>query len=114
MVSYCCHDHELKEPSMNNTPGREWISARIPRNVANTLNAAAQLTGTTLNNFVVQAALEKAQGIVDRESVILLSRSDAAMLLDLLDAPPPPNDAMIRGFGRVMSQKYGNSDAEDH
>ncbi len=86
---------------------RERITARISSTVAETLNAAAELTGTTLNNFVVQAALEKAQKIVDRENLMHVSRQDAGMLLDLLDAPPTPNAARKKAYERFMKEKYG-------
>lgn len=87
---------------------KERITARISTAVAEVLNSAAELTGTTLNGFVVQAALEKAQKIVDREKRITISRDDAAMLLNLLDNPPQPNEAMQRGFKRFMEEKYGD------
>lgn len=87
---------------------KERITARISSAVAEVLNSAAQLTGTTLNGFVVQVALEKAQKIVDREKRITISHDDAAMLLNLLDNPPKPNEALQRGFKRFMEQKYGD------
>ncbi|MFP5390872.1 MAG: DUF1778 domain-containing protein [Gammaproteobacteria bacterium] len=89
---------------------KERITARISASVAETLNAAAELTGTTLNGFVVQAALEKAQKIVDREKRITMSHHDAVMLLNLLDSPPKPNAAMKRGFERFMKEKYGHAE----
>ena len=93
---------------MNATVERERITARISSSVAETLNSAAELTGTTLNNFVVQAALEKAQKIVDREKFIQVSQNDAAMLLDLFDAPPKPNAARRKAYERFMREKYGD------
>ncbi|KQQ47220.1 hypothetical protein ASF61_00760 [Duganella sp. Leaf126] len=93
---------------MNTFVEKERITARISTAVAEVLNSAAELTGTTLNGFVVQAALEKAQKIVDREKRITISQDDAAMLLNLLDHPPEPNEAMKRGFKRFMEQKYGD------
>lgn len=92
---------------MSETVERERITARVSSSVAETLNTAAALMGTTLNSFVVQAALEKAQKIVDRESLIQVSRNDAAMLLDLLDAPPKPNAARMKAYKRFMKEKYG-------
>lgn len=92
---------------MGATAEKERITARVSGAVAETLNSAAELMGTTLNSFVVQAALEKAQKIVDREKTIFISNDDAAMLLGLLDAPPKPNAALTRAFGRFMGEKYG-------
>lgn len=92
---------------MSETAERERITVRVSSTVAETLNTAAELMGTTLNSFVVQAALEKAQKIVDRENLIQVSRNDAAMLLDLLDAPPKPNAARMKAYKRFMKEKYG-------
>ncbi|GJI89654.1 type II toxin-antitoxin system TacA family antitoxin [Duganella hordei] len=92
---------------MGTTAERERISARVSIAVAETLNEAADLSGTTLSNFVVQAALKEAQRVIDREKTIYLTSNDAAMLLSLLDNPPPPNAALSRAFERFMKAKYG-------
>jgi uncharacterized protein (DUF1778 family) len=92
---------------MNATVERERITARVSSSVAETLNEAAELAGTTLNNFVVQAALKEAHRIIDRERTIYVSNNDVAMLLNLLENPPPPNEALTKAFGRFMKAKYG-------
>jgi uncharacterized protein (DUF1778 family) len=89
------------------TLDKERISARISSEVAQALNEAADLCGTTLSNFVVQAALREAQRVIDREKTISMSTQDVAMLLDLLDNPPPPNAALSRAFERFTKVKYG-------
>ena len=92
---------------MNATQERERITARVSSAIAETLNEAVELAGTTMNNFVVQAALREAQRVIDREKAIYVSRNDAAMLLDLLENPPAPNAALTRAFERFMKEKYG-------
>lgn len=92
---------------MNATQEKERITARVSSSIAELLNEAADLVGTTLNNFVVQAALKEAQRVIDREKAIYVSKNDAAMLLDLLDNPPAPNAALTRAFERFMKEKYG-------
>src|SRR5450830_1183738 len=93
---------------MSVTQERERITARVSSAVAETLSQAAELAGTTMNNFVVQAALREAQRLIDREKAIYISRNDAAMLLDLLESPPAPNAALTTAFERFMKEKYGN------
>jgi len=93
---------------MNATVERERITARVSGAVAETLNEAAELSGTTLNSFVIQAALEKAQRIIDREKMIHLSRNDVAMLLDLLENPAPPNAALTKAFERFKNARNGH------
>ena len=70
---------------------QERIGARVPPDVYETLNRAAELTGATVNQFLIQSALKEAQAVIEREQTIRLSRRDCERLLDLLDNPPKPN-----------------------
>ncbi|MGQ0593279.1 MAG: type II toxin-antitoxin system TacA family antitoxin [Gammaproteobacteria bacterium] len=53
------------------------MSARVPKPVRETLEEAAALSGATLNQFVVQAALKEAHAVLERELIIHLTRRDA-------------------------------------
>lgn len=86
---------------------RGRITARVSSPVAEKLQEAAELTGATLNQFLVQAALEKAEMIIDREYLIRYSRRDAAMMIDLLENPKGPNAALSRAF-EEYEQKVAN------
>jgi uncharacterized protein (DUF1778 family) len=88
---------------------RGRITARVPQNVQDTLEQAADLLGATLNQFVVQAALTEAQRVIERERVIHLSSNDAAFLLNLLEAPPVPNARLRKA---VQNYKSRTLDAE--
>jgi uncharacterized protein (DUF1778 family) len=70
---------------------RKRITARVSDNVRVTLEQAVELLGATVNQFVVQTALQEAQRVIERESVIRLSQKDARKVLTLLDNPPRPN-----------------------
>lgn len=70
------------------------ITARVPAGLRATLEEPAELSGATLNQFVVQAAAERAQVVLERETTIRLSREDAKAVLALLDNPPKPNQAL--------------------
>lgn len=70
---------------------RKRITARVTEGVRDTLEQAAELLGATVNQFVVQAAYEEAQRVIERESIIRLSQKDAQKVLSLLDNPPKPN-----------------------
>ena len=67
------------------------IAARIPSQVRETLQRAAALSGVTLNQFLVQAALKEAHKILEEERVIVLSERDADKVFNLLENPPAPN-----------------------
>ena len=77
--------HVLEQPS------RKRITARVSNSVRVTLEQAAELLGSTVNQFVVQTAYQEAQRVVERESIIRLSQKDAEKILLLLDNPPRPN-----------------------
>jgi uncharacterized protein (DUF1778 family) len=70
---------------------RSRITARVPDRMRETLEQAAELMGSTVNQFVVQSAYQEAQRILERESVIRLSLEDAVKILSLIEHPPKPN-----------------------
>lgn len=76
---------------MNHPPNDARLTARIPLAVKETLQKAADLSGATLNQFLVQAALKEAHQILEAERVIALSEKDAQTVFSLLENPPEPN-----------------------
>ncbi len=86
------------------TEERGRITARVSQPVVDKLQEAADLQGATLNQFLVQAALEKAEKIIDRERAIKFTREDAAMLINMLENPSKPNDALLRAIGRYKKK----------
>lgn len=83
----------------NSDRGR--ITARVSKRVMDTIQEAADLTGATLNQFLTQAALEKAEKVIDREGTIRFTVEDATMLINLLDKPPQTNTALAKAFERL-------------
>ena len=77
-------------PVVNN----ERITARVSEQIKETLIAAADLTGATLNQFLVQSALEKAEHIIEKDKLIHLSKKDAQLFFELLENPPEPNSKL--------------------
>jgi uncharacterized protein (DUF1778 family) len=81
------------------------ITARISEQMRGTLEEAAELLGATVNQFVVQAAYQEAQRILERESVIRLSRQDAQKIFELSEHPPKPNKQLkeaVRAYKRSV------------
>ena len=67
------------------------ITTRVADHVQQKLQMAADIAGATVNQFVVQAALEKAERVIDSESTMLLTRRESLRLLELIDNPPERN-----------------------
>lgn len=94
------------------TEERGRITARAPQPVVDELEEAAALVGITVNQFIVQAATEKARMIIDTFTRIELSRRDAVFIANLLDEPPAPNMALRRAAQRYeKAVNNGDSDS---
>ena len=78
----------------------ERIPARMPTAVYDRVVEAAQAIGATLNQFLVQSALEKANEILEHERVIKLSTTSAKMVFDLLESPPEHNERLKAAMAR--------------
>jgi uncharacterized protein (DUF1778 family) len=81
------------------------LTTRIPDHVREKLQVAADIVGATLNQFVVQAALEKAQKVIESESTIVLTRGESLRLLELLESPPPRNEKFVQAQARYQRIK---------
>jgi uncharacterized protein (DUF1778 family) len=88
---------------------QDRIGARVPHEVYETLRRAAELSGATVNQFLVQAALKEAQHVIEREELIRLSPRDWNWLLDLTENPSRPNATLQAAIERY--QKARRDDA---
>jgi uncharacterized protein (DUF1778 family) len=91
---------------------QDRIGARVPHEVYETLCRAAELTGATVNQFLVQSALKEAQAVIEREEVIRLSPREWNWLLDLMENPPKPNaklKAAMKRYPKVVRDDADSS-----
>lgn len=79
------------------------IYARVPHEAYETLCRAAELKGTTVNQFLVQSALKEAQTVIEREEVIRMSPREWNWLLDLMENLPKPNAKLKSAMKRYVS-----------
>ncbi|MCL2344734.1 MAG: DUF1778 domain-containing protein [Desulfobulbus sp.] len=89
---------------------QDRIGARVPREVYETLCRAAELTGATVNQFLVQAALKEAREVIEREEVIRLSPRDWNWLLDLMENPGKPSARLKATLARYQKARLDNAD----
>ena len=91
------------------------LTTRITSHVQDRLQMASDMLGATLNQFVVQAALEKAERVIESESTLVLTRKESLRLLELIENPPPRNDKFIQAQARYEKTKSdAKSDAIAH
>ncbi|MDR2801238.1 MAG: DUF1778 domain-containing protein [Desulfovibrio sp.] len=60
------------------------IDARIPLSVKDTIDRAAAMQGRTRTDFLIEAALEKAERVIAEQAVIRLTVQDQEMLANAL------------------------------
>lgn len=89
---------------------RDRIAARVPHEVYETLSRAAELSGATVNQFLVQAAMKEAQEVIEREEVIRLTPRDWNWLLDLIENPSKPNAKLKAAMKRYQQAKRDDAD----
>ena len=85
---------------MAQTIAEQRIPARMPSNVYDKIAAAAQSVGATLNQFLVQAVLEKATAVLEEERIIKLSAESSEALFAIMENPPEPNEYLKKAMKR--------------
>lgn len=78
------------------------VTARMPSHIKRTIDEAAALSGSTLSQFLVQSAYEKAKKLISEEKVIRLGREDSKAFVEALERPAEPNEALL-SFVREQS-----------
>jgi uncharacterized protein (DUF1778 family) len=91
------------------TAKQDRIGARVPREVYETLCRAAEISGATVNQFLVQAALKEAQAVIEREEIIRLSPRSWSWLLELMENPPKPNAKLKAAMKRYQKARLDDA-----
>jgi len=80
-----------KVPKRSSRPvSDDRITARMPHANRLLIERAAAVYGATLNQFIVQTALDRAGEILEREGVLHLSERDSRTFLAALETSPEP------------------------
>lgn len=76
------------------------LEARLPASVYSLLKQAAAIKGRSITDFVVSAAQDAAQRVLEDESLLRLSAEDQARFAEALLNPPGPNAALKQAMQR--------------
>lgn len=103
-----------KHESALEVSGRGRITARLSADKQELLQLAADLSGSTLNQFVVQSALRAAERVIEQEETIQaikLTVEESRRFFALLDEPAKPNEALRRTMARFRKAKGESKDS---
>lgn len=77
-------------------PRRDTLNLRIKPDERSLIDRAAALTGKTRTDFVLEAARGAAVDTLTERTLFVVDEKAYAKFLAALDAPPQPNDKLIR------------------
>jgi len=81
------------------------ITARVDIDTQELLSQAAAIAGmSSINSFVLSAAVEKAKTIMERERTLQLSQQDALTLMEALDQSAKSNSKLQQAASRYIDK----------
>lgn len=83
------------------------FQTRMPFHVHEKISGAAVISGSTLNQFIIQSALEKANATLEQEHILQLTFKDAEVFFEALENPPKPNETLVRA-AQEYKKEFGN------
>lgn len=107
MMNYATSSNEI-----GNSLPRERITARVSHDAYTTINEAAALSGTTVNSFIIQVALQHAQDLIDKtrmRSIKLVNDADVAWFLSKIEEPFKPNNKLENALRRYQEVLNDNT-----
>lgn len=76
------------------------LAARIPPELHALIKHAAEITGRSITDFVVEAATAAAQRAVEQSHVMRISVADSLVFAEAMQNPPKSNAALQRALVR--------------
>ena len=71
------------------------LVARTTNEIQEIIQRAADYSGATLSQFLIESAIEKAQNVIARTETLHLSMAGADALLAAMENPPPANGKLL-------------------
>ncbi|HEU0055453.1 MAG TPA: DUF1778 domain-containing protein [Longimicrobium sp.] len=85
------------------------LSFRVNPALKSLIERAALYSGETVTSYAVSTLADAARRVVREHEMTMLSDRDRDLFLDLLDNPPPPNEALRRAAAsyreRIVERK---------
>jgi len=86
----------MAHPAKKHTPDIERLEARISADKKSILKNAADLSGRTLTDFVINSAYEAAVRVIQEYQQVHLSVRDREIFISTLLNAPTPSDKLVK------------------
>lgn len=88
-------------PASNHDERGKRLVARTTPEIHQRIAEAAELQGSTISRFLLDAALERADRVKEQVTRLRVSRDAFERMMTVLDEPPAPNEKLRRAAKRV-------------
>ncbi|NYZ70052.1 DUF1778 domain-containing protein [Endozoicomonas sp. SM1973] len=85
------------------------LVARVSTDIQEMVQRAADYSGSTLSQFLIEAAMEKARDVIERTETLHLSMAGADALFAALENPPKANDKLRKAAQRYKETVNANN-----
>lgn len=85
-------------------PKEARLVARVSQDVQELIQSAAEMSGVTLSQFIVDAVTEKATMVIEQARTISLTLDGANRVFDALDNPPALNKKLMAAARKMKEQ----------
>lgn len=92
----------MKKPKEAQT--RKRLEARVSRDTHSLIKDAAMLTGQSLSQFIADAAIDRANAMVEKTCTVRLSEKAASEIAQALDEPPAPSEKLLKTARKFRDQ----------
>lgn len=89
------------------------LVARTSPEVQEFIQRAADCSGATVSQFLIEAAMERARDVIERTHTLQLSISGAEALFAALENPPEPNSKLLAAAKRYKELMRDADDRGD-
>ncbi|WP_260293648.1 DUF1778 domain-containing protein [Sedimenticola hydrogenitrophicus] len=78
------------------------LVARTTAEIQEIIQRAADYSGATLSQFLIESAMEKARSVIEHTETLHLSMAGADALLAALETPPKANKKLLKAAQRYQ------------
>jgi len=82
----------------------ERLDLRINSEIKTLFSRAAEFSGMTMTAFVIEAARERAQKLIEQNERLVLNNEARDMLMDMLANPPEPIESLRRAAEKYTAK----------
>lgn len=82
----------------------ERLELRISPDVKSEIETAAQLSRVSVSQFIADAAMQRAETVINEHNRIKLTEESWNAVMDALENPPAPNERLRRAAARSREE----------